>query len=838
MANHNGRPIAPARKLVAAMVGTIAVFVMVFGLGMSSWAIVALGVAMLALAIGIGMLNVVRRGARAWISGTAQVKAVSEPPATAVYGRAEILILILAPGLPAAEVTVRDPRVPVAKWPHPGDMLPVTVDVDDMRRVKIDWDEADHHQSAPPPAFYDEDLPDDDLLGGEPEPPPWTTRDRQWGRGPDEPPPPPAPGTTEQDDLPPPPLPGTPANDTPGAVILEGQLVDGDYPQPLPRRAATATAPPPSRTTVDPATAPMAPTESPATRDEAPAAAYSAPQSPGSREATATARSATTTAAPTRPADSRPRPRPRPRSASPDESIPATEHSSAPPKPARSDREAPAPHPAFPGPTTPPPTGSSASPESALPSPSQEFSHEAASARPPAARKSTDDDIDLSLDATTPAPTDDDLLGTLEPPPWQQRTAPTEPQTPSGNATHDSSETQSARIRPAAASPKVDSTSATAADPGPSTPATAEGGPASSGAAEGGPASSGSAEGGPASSGAAQHGPATPAAAERGPTSSAAAQPGHAAQAAAQPAPDASPTGPAPAGSTQATGLAAAVAAGVAALSSAFRSRTREEPPGPTPSATSSAPPPGTAPIPGQRPQPARPDHPGQRPQQSRPDRPESGQQPSGQPDVYPQPGQEGHAEPVSAPRAGEEPPSQRPVPHQDFRSVPGRGSSEPGSGSRTVRQPGLDEGFAPDDRTDEVITAYPGARPGPAGAIHGVGITVLVTDLARSIAFYREMLGFLEIDAGAGSAVLASGDTRLVLRTVPDLSAVAGRLIHLNLEVGDVEAVYEELQRKGVTFTHGPRPVNRGDKLELWAASFHDPDEHNIAITQWKSIR
>ncbi|BCJ51621.1 hypothetical protein Asp14428_30960 [Actinoplanes sp. NBRC 14428] len=114
----------------------------------------------------------------------------------------------------------------------------------------------------------------------------------------------------------------------------------------------------------------------------------------------------------------------------------------------------------------------------------------------------------------------------------------------------------------------------------------------------------------------------------------------------------------------------------------------------------------------------------------------------------------------------------------------------------------------------------------------------MLVTDLDRSITFYKEMLGFYEIDTGVGSAVLASGDTRLVLRTVHDLSAVSGRLIHLNLEVGDVEAVYEDLKRKGVTFIHGPRPVNRGDKLELWAASFHDPDNHNIAITQWRAIR
>ena len=149
-----------------------------------------------------------------------------------------------------------------------------------------------------------------------------------------------------------------------------------------------------------------------------------------------------------------------------------------------------------------------------------------------------------------------------------------------------------------------------------------------------------------------------------------------------------------------------------------------------------------------------------------------------------------------------------------------------------------LEGGYEPADRTDDVITAYPSARPGPAGAIHGVGITVLVTDLPRSIAFYRDTLGFFEIDSGTGSAVLASGDTRLVLRTVHGLAADIGRLISLNLEVGDVEAVYQELKSRNIKFEHGPRPVNRGNKLELWAATFYDPDGHNIAITQWRAAR
>jgi catechol 2,3-dioxygenase-like lactoylglutathione lyase family enzyme len=139
------------------------------------------------------------------------------------------------------------------------------------------------------------------------------------------------------------------------------------------------------------------------------------------------------------------------------------------------------------------------------------------------------------------------------------------------------------------------------------------------------------------------------------------------------------------------------------------------------------------------------------------------------------------------------------------------------------------------DDALAERITTYPSARPGPTGSIHGVGVTVLVTDLARSIAFYQDMLGFHAIDTGEGNAVLASGDTRLVLRRIHDVAPVNRRMVHLNLEVGNLQAVYDGLKARGVKFTYGPRPVNRGERLELWAAAFRDPDGHGIALTQWK---
>ena len=169
-----------------------------------------------------------------------------------------------------------------------------------------------------------------------------------------------------------------------------------------------------------------------------------------------------------------------------------------------------------------------------------------------------------------------------------------------------------------------------------------------------------------------------------------------------------------------------------------------------------------------------------------------------------------------------------------------GSAAGEPNAHDETALRPDVDAGEPEsgidDDLLAELIDAPPAEPSNPStGPIHGVGITVLVTDLDRSVAFYRDMLGFFEIDGGEGNAVLASGATRLVLRAIPDVAPINRRLVHLNLEVQDVETAYQELKAKGVRFTYAPRAVNRGVKLELWAAAFRDPDGHGIALTQWR---
>ncbi|MFY1656967.1 MULTISPECIES: VOC family protein [unclassified Micromonospora] len=248
MANGGNRTIAPVRKLIGAVLGTVATFVTVFGLGMTSWAIVALGVALLVLAIA---LATVRGGGRTWVIGLGHVHSASEPPTQYAFGRCELQLVIDAPGLPPRSKKIIEPRVPVAKWPSLGQALPVRVALDDQRHVRVLWDEVPTHAESAaavadlPPEYAAEPDPLDEPLIAQ-EAPPWAGR---------------APEDDFRDDYPPAPDPYL--DDVPpraddrepvvlhqspgGPVVLEGQLVErADRtagPGPLPRRAPAPRSP-------------------------------------------------------------------------------------------------------------------------------------------------------------------------------------------------------------------------------------------------------------------------------------------------------------------------------------------------------------------------------------------------------------------------------------------------------------------------------------------------------------------------------------------------------------------------------------------------------------------
>ncbi|GHJ48647.1 hypothetical protein Cs7R123_59890 [Catellatospora sp. TT07R-123] len=119
----------------------------------------------------------------------------------------------------------------------------------------------------------------------------------------------------------------------------------------------------------------------------------------------------------------------------------------------------------------------------------------------------------------------------------------------------------------------------------------------------------------------------------------------------------------------------------------------------------------------------------------------------------------------------------------------------------------------------------------GPLGQIH-----VSVTDIDRSVAFYRDVLGIplLFQVPGQPMAFFASGDVRLYLG-VPEAPEFASR-VTLYFTVDDIDAEHARLRALGVSFVDEPHAVHRDGGSELWMSFLRDPDGHHLALMQQRS--
>jgi predicted enzyme related to lactoylglutathione lyase len=116
----------------------------------------------------------------------------------------------------------------------------------------------------------------------------------------------------------------------------------------------------------------------------------------------------------------------------------------------------------------------------------------------------------------------------------------------------------------------------------------------------------------------------------------------------------------------------------------------------------------------------------------------------------------------------------------------------------------------------------------GPMAQIH-----ISVTDLERSVAFYRDVLGLTHLFTVPGQpmAFFQSGDVRLYLG-VPESEAYRSHTVHY-YSVDDIDAEYARLAELEVSFVDKPHVVHRDGSGELWMAFFADPDGHQLALMQ-----
>lgn len=116
--------------------------------------------------------------------------------------------------------------------------------------------------------------------------------------------------------------------------------------------------------------------------------------------------------------------------------------------------------------------------------------------------------------------------------------------------------------------------------------------------------------------------------------------------------------------------------------------------------------------------------------------------------------------------------------------------------------------------------------------AIKFDSIVLIVSDLQRSIEFYRDKLGmpvrykskgFVVLDAGVVPLQLFALDEAVKIHGAEAVRAgqEAGHRLALTVRVEDVDATYRELKEKGVNFIKAPTDMPWGHRN----ADFVDPD-------------
>jgi predicted enzyme related to lactoylglutathione lyase len=111
--------------------------------------------------------------------------------------------------------------------------------------------------------------------------------------------------------------------------------------------------------------------------------------------------------------------------------------------------------------------------------------------------------------------------------------------------------------------------------------------------------------------------------------------------------------------------------------------------------------------------------------------------------------------------------------------------------------------------------------------------IHITVTDLDRSVAFYRDVLGLEHLFTvhGQPMAFFAAGGVRLYLGVTEDERFVSRPTIYYRVE--DLDASWKEITGRGAKEISGPQLVHRDGGTELWMAFVADPDEIPVGLME-----
>lgn len=126
-------------------------------------------------------------------------------------------------------------------------------------------------------------------------------------------------------------------------------------------------------------------------------------------------------------------------------------------------------------------------------------------------------------------------------------------------------------------------------------------------------------------------------------------------------------------------------------------------------------------------------------------------------------------------------------------------------------------------------MTPAPTSHAAPFGLSDIGQIALTVTDLDRSIAFYRDALGMQLLFQFPNLVFFDCAGVRLMLTAAENPAEPDGYAVYF--KVPAIHEAYRTLLDRGVEFEREPHLVARMPDHELWMAFFRDPDRNLLAV-------
>ena len=126
---------------------------------------------------------------------------------------------------------------------------------------------------------------------------------------------------------------------------------------------------------------------------------------------------------------------------------------------------------------------------------------------------------------------------------------------------------------------------------------------------------------------------------------------------------------------------------------------------------------------------------------------------------------------------------------------------------------------------------AAPSSAPTSALSLSRIGqIAIVVKDVERATAFYRDVLGMRFLFAYPGLAFFDCDGVRLMLSN-PEKKEYDHPSSILYFRVDNIQSAFQTLRERNVEFEDEPHVVARMPDYDLWMSFFRDPDDNIFAL-------